>query len=479
MRKNKEKRRLKILKRDGYRCGIHSGGCGKKLTFDTYTEDHIIPKNILSIMKQKEYSKFHQDINNIQPMCKECNERKGGNLVFSESICSKGNCHKMYFSNENICFLQNIKNKTIVLKIKLEKQSLKVPLENKAYMKTTFFILAGTTKNKLRQGYFKNEMGGGYNARAVYIRQILHSLYTEKIETSLKDIKKLSIVCNEEGKDYIEELEDIKKTIDERKFNDAIELVKDLSGMSYFSLEALSVNFPQRKPTQEEEKTYNESILKEKLYFEKEEMEDFHYNREKSNFKDKYFIEKANKIIKNTEGNDANNVLYAYNVKVLILIKNKDLVKAKEYCNFVLNYFSKRFHCNSDSLFTFYMNKIICMILLDQDKNSIQLILEQLKSNCVNLDNRITILASLGDFYLFKNDLNKGFSFYSEAYALIKNNNLSFNHKELNIITLKNSIDIWNRKEKGRTITAVTKIGRYLFFNHPRHNNLYQKNKKL
>ena len=49
MKKQKKKRERKsnLLKRDNCKCGIHLGGCGKKITLEETSVDHIIPQNIL------------------------------------------------------------------------------------------------------------------------------------------------------------------------------------------------------------------------------------------------------------------------------------------------------------------------------------------------------------------------------------------------------------------------------------------------
>ena len=37
----KRERKINLLKRDDYRCGIHLGGCGKKITFEErFRNDH-------------------------------------------------------------------------------------------------------------------------------------------------------------------------------------------------------------------------------------------------------------------------------------------------------------------------------------------------------------------------------------------------------------------------------------------------------
>ena len=85
------KRRL--LERDGYRCGVHVGGCGRKLTLATTTIDHIVPQNILRI-DPKIYAQLARDESFLQPMCQDCNSaRKQGRL----DVAFTCNCHSATF----------------------------------------------------------------------------------------------------------------------------------------------------------------------------------------------------------------------------------------------------------------------------------------------------------------------------------------------------------------------------------------------
>ena len=91
VRKAKQKKRL--LERDGYRCGVHVGGCGRKLTLASTTIDHIVPQNILRI-NPKVYDQLAGDESFLQPMCQDCNSaRKQGRL----DVAFTCTCHKATF----------------------------------------------------------------------------------------------------------------------------------------------------------------------------------------------------------------------------------------------------------------------------------------------------------------------------------------------------------------------------------------------
>ena len=112
-RKKREKK-LNLLKRDNYRCGIHLGGCGKKLTLEEISIDHIIPKNILKdnkeyIQVKKSYKAYTKEsigkgLFNLQPMCFKCNnEKKQGAFPPTNIIkrCSNKCCKFIYIETEN------------------------------------------------------------------------------------------------------------------------------------------------------------------------------------------------------------------------------------------------------------------------------------------------------------------------------------------------------------------------------------------
>lgn len=89
------KRRL--LERDSYRCGVHVGGCGRKLTKEATTIDHIVPRNILRINPEI-YDQLASDESFLQPMCQDCNSaRKQGTL----DVAFACKCHSATFFSQS------------------------------------------------------------------------------------------------------------------------------------------------------------------------------------------------------------------------------------------------------------------------------------------------------------------------------------------------------------------------------------------
>ena len=89
----KNRKRLSyLLHRDVRRCGIHVGGCGKRIRNRSDASlDHIFTK---SFLKDREDGIRPQDYNqswNCQPMHKACNAKRGGQIYgFPLFACS---CH--------------------------------------------------------------------------------------------------------------------------------------------------------------------------------------------------------------------------------------------------------------------------------------------------------------------------------------------------------------------------------------------------
>ena len=85
--------RRRLLKRDGYLCGVHVGGCGAPLTLATTTIDHIVPLNILR-RDPEIYNQLARDESFLQPMCQDCNSaRKQGRL----DVAFTCKCHSATF----------------------------------------------------------------------------------------------------------------------------------------------------------------------------------------------------------------------------------------------------------------------------------------------------------------------------------------------------------------------------------------------
>ena len=85
------KRRL--LERDGFRCGVHVGGCGRKLTLQATTIDHIVPRNILRVNPEV-FDQLANDESFLQPMCKDCNSARKQGRIEVEFTCE---CHRASF----------------------------------------------------------------------------------------------------------------------------------------------------------------------------------------------------------------------------------------------------------------------------------------------------------------------------------------------------------------------------------------------
>ena len=76
---NRHKTR-RVLKRDQRLCGIHFGGCGRKIEEgEKYNLDHIIPRALFSKVATRRNAEFNEDWN-YQPMHVECNSAKASQL---------------------------------------------------------------------------------------------------------------------------------------------------------------------------------------------------------------------------------------------------------------------------------------------------------------------------------------------------------------------------------------------------------------
>lgn len=98
MGRNNRKRLSYLLSRDKFRCGLHTGGCGKRiLNRADASIDHIVTK---SFFKDREDSIRPRDYNqywNCQPMHQACNAKRGGQIYgFPLFTCS---CHWLQIEN--------------------------------------------------------------------------------------------------------------------------------------------------------------------------------------------------------------------------------------------------------------------------------------------------------------------------------------------------------------------------------------------
>ena len=115
--RKKRERKLNLLKRDNYRCGIHLDGCGKEITLEETSVDHIIPKNIMKknnlIWIKKRYKNRTKEslangLFNLQPMCFKCNNSiKKGKFPPRDIIkrCSNKCCKFTYHKEKNKWYL--------------------------------------------------------------------------------------------------------------------------------------------------------------------------------------------------------------------------------------------------------------------------------------------------------------------------------------------------------------------------------------
>ena len=189
MSKRRKKQNVKknLLERDNYRCGIHLGGCGKQLTLEETTEDHIIPQNIIKnsqeCEKLKKIKKMYTDhtrerlgggILNLQPMCAKCNNERKKSIFPSNEIikrCSNMCCKFIYIKKEGkwyILFAHSLLKNEIWDKNKPPKaktmfwtfllQDISFEFEDETTT-TKSYILFGTSKHK-KILYKKNEIGG-------------------------------------------------------------------------------------------------------------------------------------------------------------------------------------------------------------------------------------------------------------------------------------------------------------------------------
>lgn len=76
---NRHKKR-RVLKRDQRLCGIHLGGCGRRIEEGAeYNRDHIVPRALFSKVAKGRNAEFNEDWN-CQPMHVDCNNAKDSKL---------------------------------------------------------------------------------------------------------------------------------------------------------------------------------------------------------------------------------------------------------------------------------------------------------------------------------------------------------------------------------------------------------------
>ena len=101
----KKRGKLLLLERDNWRCGIHLGGCGKTLTLDDFTRDHIVPENV-----GRGYGcrKDVRTMRNYQAMCEICNKKRKDGAFPPTPInkhCPNSCCKWLYIQNHRQTYL--------------------------------------------------------------------------------------------------------------------------------------------------------------------------------------------------------------------------------------------------------------------------------------------------------------------------------------------------------------------------------------
>ena len=88
---NRRKQRGRLLRRDDRQCGVHLGGCGKRIDErDESNVDHIIPSAFFSKVGGRSRSLYEHDWN-CQPMHAGCNNKKAA--VLAEWPKFRCSCH--------------------------------------------------------------------------------------------------------------------------------------------------------------------------------------------------------------------------------------------------------------------------------------------------------------------------------------------------------------------------------------------------
>ncbi len=118
------KRTRRIAERDEYVCGAHVGGCGQSLRGRRITVDHIVPRKFMRRLAGDNANPNHDW--NLQVMCAECNNKKGGQVNgleeifgmrevlkkkdrktlldhFSDHIDDGGSTHMTFYTQEKKC----------------------------------------------------------------------------------------------------------------------------------------------------------------------------------------------------------------------------------------------------------------------------------------------------------------------------------------------------------------------------------------
>ena len=182
----------KLLQRDGYRCGIHSGGCGELIKKGEATKDHIVPLSyIRTLPNMSEFQKKW----NYQSMHAKCNnEDRRGQII--NGIKFKCNCHGIYIDDEGsywIMYKKEIRGKNKWQKTLLLKKNNEQEYKNPQLFKNNknlITIIPKEDKNAEFSGFSalpreitkKPQMGHIFWPLPFYERMLQNSIELERTE---------------------------------------------------------------------------------------------------------------------------------------------------------------------------------------------------------------------------------------------------------------------------------------------------------
>ena len=244
-RSKKQQRKVNLLERDDYRCGVHFGGCGKKITLDETTVDHIIPQNIFKYdEKYKERIKFLKKLYkfrereslaagllNLQPMCSDCNNLKKRGVFPPSNIikrCSNKCCNFIYLKENKNWYLMAThyflnksksqqkngidKGGSVFFTFPLTEVQVKYESGTKSEKQ---YLLYGSSKTA--SGFLRNQLGGSvselnmiennrkYNKEELFksenrLKGEIENIHDSQIETTFNFVKYFNELIEENDK---------------------------------------------------------------------------------------------------------------------------------------------------------------------------------------------------------------------------------------------------------------------------------------
>ena len=96
----------RIMRRDGRKCGIHVGGCGKHIPAKRDASiDHMISQSFMRTMADDVRRDFEKDWN-VQPMYKSCNNGRGGQMDGLPLFQCK--CHFLQIGDDDTMYVHEM-----------------------------------------------------------------------------------------------------------------------------------------------------------------------------------------------------------------------------------------------------------------------------------------------------------------------------------------------------------------------------------